>query len=129
MKHGKYPFIIGFLVVPVALYATFVVAAYVQAFQLSFTNWRGFSPDVEYIGFDNFVKLCDDSTLLEGDPAPRRAAGRPAADHHRHRAVLRLPAQRGRRLAAAGVPAGSGGRSSTGWCSSSPSCSPWPWSR
>src|SRR4051812_41290168 len=63
MKHGRYPFIIGFLIVPVAIYATFVIAAYVQAFQLSFTNWRGFSPDVEYIGFDNFTKLFADSTF------------------------------------------------------------------
>ena len=63
MKHGRYPFIIGFLIVPVAIYATFVIAAYVQAFQLSFTNWRGFSPDVSYIGFDNFTKLFADSTF------------------------------------------------------------------
>jgi N-acetylglucosamine transport system permease protein len=65
MKHGRYPFIIGFLIVPVAIYATFVVAAYVQAFQLSFTNWRGFSPDVSYIGFDNFVKLFHDNTFWQ----------------------------------------------------------------
>jgi len=63
MKHGRYPFIIGFLIVPVAIYGTFVVAAYVQAFQLSFTNWRGFSPKVNYIGLDNFVKLFHDSTF------------------------------------------------------------------
>jgi N-acetylglucosamine transport system permease protein len=60
MRHGRYPFIIGFLAAPVAIYGTFVVAAYVQAFQLSFTNWRGFSPDVQYIGFDNFTKLVGD---------------------------------------------------------------------
>jgi ABC-type sugar transport system permease subunit len=63
MKHGRYPFIIGFLIVPLAIYGTFVVAAYLQAFQLSFTNWRGFSPDVSYIGFDNFTKLFADSTF------------------------------------------------------------------
>ena len=40
-----------------------MVAAYLQAFQLSFTNWRGFSPDVSYIGFDNFVKLFHDDTF------------------------------------------------------------------
>ncbi|MEU7907745.1 sugar ABC transporter permease [Actinoplanes sp. NPDC049118] len=65
MKHGRYPFIIGFLIVPVAIYATFVIAAYVQAFQLSFTNWRGFSPDVSYIGFDNFVKLFNDNIFWQ----------------------------------------------------------------
>ena len=60
MRHGKYPFIIGFLVVPVALYATFVVAAYLQTFQLSLTSWSGLGP-INYIGFDNFEKLWNDS--------------------------------------------------------------------
>ncbi|SDT61175.1 carbohydrate ABC transporter permease [Actinoplanes derwentensis] len=59
MRHGKYPFIIGFLAVPVALYAVFVVAAYVQTFQLAFTSWSGFGA-IKYVGFDNFVKLWDD---------------------------------------------------------------------
>ncbi len=59
MRHGKYPFIIGFLAVPVALYVTFVVAAYIQTFQLSLTSWSGLGP-VQYIGFDNFVKLWQD---------------------------------------------------------------------
>jgi N-acetylglucosamine transport system permease protein len=60
MRHGKYPFIIGFLVVPVALYVTFVVAAYVQTFQLSLTSWSGLGP-IRYIGLDNFQKLFHDS--------------------------------------------------------------------
>jgi N-acetylglucosamine transport system permease protein len=60
MRHGKYPFIIGFLVVPVALYCVFVVGAYIQTFQLAFTGWSGLGP-IEYIGFDNFVKLWNDT--------------------------------------------------------------------
>ncbi len=59
MRHGKYPFIIGFLVVPLALYLIFVVGAYLQMFQLSLTDWSGFG-GFNYIGFDNFVKLWDD---------------------------------------------------------------------
>lgn len=59
MRHGKYPFIIGFLVVPLALYLVFVVGAYLQMFQLSFTDWSGFG-GFKYVGFDNFVKLWDD---------------------------------------------------------------------
>jgi len=59
MRHGKYPFIIGFLVVPVALYCTFVVAAYLQSFQLSMTSWSGFGP-ITYSGFENFQKLWND---------------------------------------------------------------------
>jgi N-acetylglucosamine transport system permease protein len=59
MRHGKYPFIIGFLVVPLALYLVFVVGAYLQMFQLSLTDWSGYG-GFHYIGFDNFVKLWDD---------------------------------------------------------------------
>nr|WP_296069960.1 sugar ABC transporter permease [uncultured Actinoplanes sp.] len=59
MRHGKYPFIIGFLAVPVVLYAVFVVAAYVQTFKLSLYSWSGIGP-MDYIGFDNFVKLWHD---------------------------------------------------------------------
>ncbi|XVU27617.1 carbohydrate ABC transporter permease [Actinoplanes sp. CA-054009] len=59
MRRGKYPFIIGFLIVPVALYCTFVVAAYIQTFQLSLSNWSGLGP-IEYVGFDNFTKLWHD---------------------------------------------------------------------
>ena len=59
MRHGKYPFIIGFLAVPVVLYVTFVVAAYLQTFQLAFTDWSGLGP-ITYNGFDNFVELWND---------------------------------------------------------------------
>jgi N-acetylglucosamine transport system permease protein len=64
MRHGKYPFIIGFLVVPVALYCTFVVAAYLQTFQLAFTSWSGFGA-IKYNGFDNFVKLWHDDLFWQ----------------------------------------------------------------
>src|SRR5690242_1599190 len=64
MRHGKYPFIIGFLVVPVALYATFVVAAYIQTFQLSLTSWSGLGK-IEYVGFDNFTKLWHDDLFWQ----------------------------------------------------------------
>ena len=61
MRHGKYPFIIGFLAVPVALYVVFVVAAYVQTFYLSVTPWTGLGPINKFVGLDNFVKLFHDS--------------------------------------------------------------------
>lgn len=59
MRHGKYPFIIGFLAVPVVLYGVFVVAAYVQTFKLSLYSWSGIGA-MDFIGFDNFVKLWHD---------------------------------------------------------------------
>jgi N-acetylglucosamine transport system permease protein len=62
MRHGKYPFIIGFLAVPVALYAIFVVGAYLQMFRLSLTDWSGYGTFKD-VGFDNFVKLWNDEVV------------------------------------------------------------------
>ena len=59
MRHGKYPFIIGFLAVPVALYCVFVVAAYLQTFQLALTEWTGLGP-IKCVGLQNFVNLWHD---------------------------------------------------------------------
>jgi N-acetylglucosamine transport system permease protein len=57
MRHGKYPFVIGFLAAPVTLYVTFVVIPYVEAFRLSLTNWRGISPDFDYVWLQNYERL------------------------------------------------------------------------
>jgi N-acetylglucosamine transport system permease protein len=59
MRHGKYPFVIGFLAAPVALYAIFVVAPVIQAFQLSFTQWRGFAAP-KFIGLGNYRTMFED---------------------------------------------------------------------
>ncbi|SDO55108.1 carbohydrate ABC transporter permease [Actinacidiphila guanduensis] len=57
MRHGKYRFIIGFLAVPVALYAVLVISPFVQDFQISLTDWSGLTPEKHYIGFDNYQKI------------------------------------------------------------------------
>jgi len=62
MRQGKYPFVIGFLAAPVALYCVFVVSPVVQAFQLSFTQWRGFAPP-KWIGLDNYRRLVEDGNF------------------------------------------------------------------
>jgi len=62
MRHGKYPFIIGFLVVPLALYAVFVINAYVQMFSLSLTNWTGYGT-YKNVGFRNFQNLWHDTVF------------------------------------------------------------------
>lgn len=59
MRQGKYPFIIGFLAVPVLLYSVFVIGPYIQAFQIALTDWEGYSAP-NYIGLDNFKELFDD---------------------------------------------------------------------
>ncbi|TDD57073.1 sugar ABC transporter permease [Kribbella antibiotica] len=60
MHHGKYRFVIGLLLIPLGLYAVFVVSPYLQAFPIAFTDWEGLSASYRYIGFDNFVTLFHD---------------------------------------------------------------------
>ncbi|OON80574.1 carbohydrate ABC transporter permease [Streptomyces tsukubensis] len=63
MQHGKYRFIAGFLIVPLAIYAVFVIWPFVQAIYYSFTDWTGLSPDFKMVGFDNYTKMFDDGTF------------------------------------------------------------------
>ncbi len=65
MRHGRYPFIIGFLAAPVTLYVVFVISPYVQAFYMAMTNWRGISANPKFIGLDNFRKLLDDEVFWQ----------------------------------------------------------------
>ncbi|MCX5093530.1 sugar ABC transporter permease [Streptomyces sp. NBC_00365] len=60
MQHGKYRFIVGFLVAPLALYAIFVIWPFVQAIYYSFTDWTGLSPDFKMVGFANYSRMLDD---------------------------------------------------------------------
>jgi N-acetylglucosamine transport system permease protein len=60
MRHGRRLFVCTFLVPPLALYAVFVISPYLQAFQISLTNWRGLSPTYEYVGPENFGRLLQD---------------------------------------------------------------------
>jgi N-acetylglucosamine transport system permease protein len=57
MRHGKYRFIIGFLAAPLAMYAVFVISPFIQAFQISMTDWSGLTPDMNFIGLENYDKL------------------------------------------------------------------------
>ncbi|MET9254898.1 carbohydrate ABC transporter permease [Streptomyces sp. NPDC048182] len=60
MQHGKYRFIVGFLAVPLGLYALFVVWPFIQSIYYSFTDWTGLSPDFKMVGFDNYSRMLDD---------------------------------------------------------------------
>jgi N-acetylglucosamine transport system permease protein len=42
------------------LYAVFVLWPYAQAIYLSFTSWRGVSPNKPWVGLDNYRRLLDD---------------------------------------------------------------------
>ncbi|MEU7856551.1 sugar ABC transporter permease [Nonomuraea sp. NPDC049141] len=59
----KYGFVAGFLAVPVALYSVFVISPYIQAFQISLTDWNGYKSRLHYVGFDNFTRLFGDEVF------------------------------------------------------------------
>ncbi len=60
MRHGRRLFILTFLLPPLALYGVFVISPYLQAFQISATDWRGLSPDYRFVGLGNFGRLLHD---------------------------------------------------------------------
>lgn len=63
MKHGKYPLIVTFLVPPLLLYGIFVISPYLQAFQISTTDWLGYSAEANSVGLANFGRLLDDERV------------------------------------------------------------------
>ncbi|MBT2440029.1 sugar ABC transporter permease [Streptomyces sp. ISL-36] len=63
MQHGKYRFIVGFLAVPLAMYALFVVWPFIQSIYYSFTDWSGLSPDFQMVGFDNYSRMLEDDVF------------------------------------------------------------------
>jgi N-acetylglucosamine transport system permease protein len=66
MRYRRYPFIAGFLVLPVAVYVTFMVWPYIQDVELSFTRWNGLNSAPEFIGLDNYRRLLHDEVFLKG---------------------------------------------------------------
>ncbi|MFD7325239.1 carbohydrate ABC transporter permease [Streptomyces sp. NPDC059875] len=63
MQHGKYRFIVGFLAVPLAMYALFVIWPFIQSIYYSFTDWSGLSPEFRMVGFDNYSRMLDDDVF------------------------------------------------------------------
>ena len=57
-------FVLVFLVLPLALFSVFVVWPFVQAFWYSLTDWSGFTPDMNFIGLENYQKLLDDDIFM-----------------------------------------------------------------
>lgn len=64
MRHRKYPFIVGFLIVPVVLYVVLVIWPYIQTFGYSLTDWSGESQTMNYVGFKNYRALLSDHVFL-----------------------------------------------------------------
>ncbi|MDX2847527.1 sugar ABC transporter permease [Actinacidiphila glaucinigra] len=65
MRYRKYPFIAGFLVIPVVLYVVFVIWPYLQTFGYSLTDWSGQSQEMHFVGLENYTKLFGDHVFLQ----------------------------------------------------------------
>ena len=64
LQHGKYRFVVAFLLVPIGLYALFVVSPYAQAIYISLTDWTGLTASQSFVGLDNYIRLMDDDQFL-----------------------------------------------------------------
>jgi len=53
-----------FLGLPLVIFIVFVVSPFVQALYYSLTDWSGFSAAMNFIGFENYVKLFHDDTFM-----------------------------------------------------------------
>lgn len=65
MRLEKYTFIVLSLVLPLGFFGVFVASPYAQAMYYSFTDWQGFSPSMNVIGFDNYVRLLQDEKFWQ----------------------------------------------------------------
>lgn len=59
----KYRFVCWFLLIPLVIYAVFVISPFFQAFYYSLTDWTGFSSDFAFVGAENYSRLLEDSTF------------------------------------------------------------------
>ncbi|QPZ40161.1 carbohydrate ABC transporter permease [Paramicrobacterium chengjingii] len=57
-------FMAVFLGLPLAIFLIFVISPFAQAVYYSLTDWTGFSPEMNFIGIDNYVKLFQNSTFI-----------------------------------------------------------------
>lgn len=65
LTFDRISFFLVFLIVPVAGYLAFVVSPFVQAAYFSLTNWTGFSPEMTFVGLENYAKLFGDETFMK----------------------------------------------------------------
>lgn len=63
LSRKKRNFIIISLIIPMALLIAFVVFPAIDLFRMSFTNWDGYSPDSQFIGFGNYKEMLHNKDL------------------------------------------------------------------
>ena len=64
MEQGARFWRVVLLALPVAVFTTLVVGPLLSSFYYSFTNWNGFNPNYDFVGFANFAKILTDRLFL-----------------------------------------------------------------
>ena len=64
LTFDRVSFFLVFLGLPLALFLFFVVWPFVQAIWYSMTDWTGFTPDMSFVGLDNYQKLFHDDIFM-----------------------------------------------------------------
>jgi N-acetylglucosamine transport system permease protein len=60
LTFDRVSFMLVFLGLPLALFLVFVVWPFIQAIYYSMTDWSGFTPDMNFVGLDNYNALLHD---------------------------------------------------------------------
>lgn len=63
-RRGNGLFVLACLLPALVLFALFMVVPTVNVFRMSFYTWSGFSPDMRFVGLDNFTALLDDAQFV-----------------------------------------------------------------
>lgn len=57
-------FMVVFLGLPLAIFVIFVIWPFIQAVYYSLTDWSGFSPEMNIVGINNYLRLLNDDIFL-----------------------------------------------------------------
>jgi N-acetylglucosamine transport system permease protein len=64
LTFDRVSFVAVFLILPLVIFGVFELSPYIQAFYYAMTNWGGFSADMDFVAFDNFIKMVSDAKFL-----------------------------------------------------------------
>ena len=64
LTFDRVSFVAVFLILPLTIFSIFELSPYIQAFYYAMTNWGGFSNEMDFVGFDNFIALLSDAKFL-----------------------------------------------------------------
>lgn len=63
-RRGNTGFVLACLLPALVLFAVFMIVPTVNVFRMSLYTWSGFSPDMRFVGLDNFSRLLDDKQFV-----------------------------------------------------------------